>query len=99
MKIIELNLTNKQDPMGLYFVGTTEIKKSELEDVIENKDVKKTVLGDISFYFKRNYEIYTIKKLFSVKKVYNAYSGDQMKKDRIIGDVQLKIILTGTKKK
>ncbi|WP_397601477.1 hypothetical protein [Silvanigrella sp.] len=98
LKIIELNLTNKQDPKGLYFVGTTEIKKSDLEDIIENKDVKKTVIGDISFYFKRNYEIYTIKKLFSVKKVYNAYSGDQMKKDRIIGDIQLKIILTGTKK-
>lgn len=98
LKIIELNLTNKLNPDGLYFLGSAEIKKSDAEDMGDEKNKNKRPEGELSFYFKRNYEVYTIKKLFSTKKIFNAYSGDQLKKDRIIGDVQLKIVLTGCKK-
>lgn len=88
LKIIELNLTGNKDKNGIYFLGSSEIKKEDTE----NND------GGIVFYFKRNYEIVSLKKMFEVKKIFNAYSGELMKKDRIIGDIQLKIILTGTKK-
>ena len=85
LKVIEINLTGKNDPSGLYFLGSSEIKRNFTP---QGKD-------ELSFYFKRNYEIVDIKKLFSVKKIFNAYSGELMKKDRIIGDIQLKVSLLG----
>lgn len=88
LKLIELNLVGNKDSQGIYFLGSTEIKKEDTE----NND------GAIVFYFKRNYEIVSLKKMFEVKKIYNAFSGEIMKKDRIIGDVQLKLVLTGSKK-
>ncbi len=89
LKFIQLNLTGNIDQYGLYFLGSSEIKKN-------TPSIKMT--DDLSFYFKRNYEIVDIKKLFSVKKVYNAYTGELMKKDRIIGDIQLKVSLLGNEK-
>lgn len=84
LKLIELNINGSKDKSGMYFLGSTEIKREKNED-------------DVSFYFKRNYEVISLKKTFEVKKVYNAFSGEILKKDRIIGDIQLKVLLNGNK--
>jgi hypothetical protein len=83
LKNIELKLPSNNERESFYFLGTSEIKK----------DINSSNKDKINFYFKRNYEIIDIKKKFEIKKVYNAYSGDLMKKDRIIGDIQLKVEL------
>ncbi|APJ02634.1 hypothetical protein [Silvanigrella aquatica] len=85
LKNIEIKLSGNKDRFGIYFLGTSEI----IKEINTNKKEQ------INFYFKRNYEIIDLKKQFGSKKIYNAYSGELMKKDRIIGDIQFKIILLG----
>lgn len=85
-KNIVLNLNEKKELNRFYFIGTAEIRRS-----LENGNNKDT----LKFYFKRNYEIFFIRKLFSVKKIYNAFTLEPLKKDRSIGDIQLKIDLIG----
>ena len=93
LKKIEINLSENKNNSGVYFLGSSEVKRNKTEKEKEkNKE-------ELSFYFKRNYEIVNIKKLFSVSHVYNAYSGEVLKKDRIIGDVQLKINLLNNNNK
>ncbi|BBH51814.1 hypothetical protein [Fluviispira sanaruensis] len=84
-KVIEINLNNKRDPDAVYFLGSSEIKK--------NTD--RTSKENYLIYFKRNYEIIDVRKLFLAKRVYNAYTSEIMKKDRIIGTINLKIELIG----
>ncbi|WP_186646656.1 hypothetical protein [Fluviispira vulneris] len=87
-KIIEINLNSKRDPDGVYFLGSSEIKKNKDSISKENYLI----------YFKRNYEIIDVRKLFSAKRVYNAYTSEIMKKDRIIGTINLKIELIGNER-
>ncbi|KAB8030692.1 hypothetical protein [Fluviispira multicolorata] len=85
LKVIEINLYDKVDPQAVYFLGSSEIKKNEDPKIKDNYLI----------YFKRNYEIIDVRKLFSVKRVYNAYTSEVMKKDRIRGTINLKIDLIG----
>ncbi|WP_338636470.1 hypothetical protein [Spirobacillus cienkowskii] len=78
LKVIEISLYGNKSKNGIFYLGSTEVKKNENDELF--------------FYFKRNYEIYNIKKIFSVKQIYNAYTLELMKKDRIIGDIQFKTV-------